>query len=116
MSAKKIKLKGVEKAPANSKYKFVAVFEVDRKGVMVQKRVNFGARGYEDFTIHKDPERRDRYIQRHKKDLQTMDPTRAGYLSMYVLWNKMSFDASVRDYKRRLKTYNEKGYFPTTIK
>lgn len=111
-----IKLNRVEKAPTNSKYKFVAVFDVERNGVIVAKRVSFGARGYEDFTIHKDPERRDRYIKRHKKDLQTMDPTRAGYLSMFILWNKMSFRESVMDYKRRMKTYNDKGYFPVTIK
>ena len=30
-----------------------------------QKTVNFGARGYEDYTIHKDPERMKRYVKRH---------------------------------------------------
>ena len=32
------------------------------------KRVYFGATGYEDFTTHKDEERKQRYIARHKKN------------------------------------------------
>ena len=44
----------------------------------------FGSRGMSDFTIHKDKERRERYITRHKKDLKTNDPMRPGYLSMYI--------------------------------
>ena len=32
-----------------------------------KKTVSFGAAGMSDFTKHKDPERKDRYINRHKK-------------------------------------------------
>ena len=32
-----------------------------------KKTIHFGAKGYSDFTIHKDEERKDRYINRHKK-------------------------------------------------
>ena len=32
------------------------------------KKVHFGARGYEDYTMHKDPERRRRYIARHSRE------------------------------------------------
>lgn len=63
---------------------------------------DFGAAGYSDYTLHRDRARRDRYIARHAKDLATGDPRRAGYLSMFVLWNKPSLQASVRDYRRRL--------------
>jgi hypothetical protein len=75
----------------------------------------FGARGMSDFTIHKDKERRERYITRHKKDLRTNDPMKPGYLSMYILWNKPSVSGSLADYKRRLNTYNRKGKFPKGI-
>ena len=68
-----------------------------------------------DYTIHKDTERRNRYIKRHTKDLRTNDPTRAGFLSMYVLWNKKSYKSSLADYKRRLNTYNKTGKFPKSI-
>jgi hypothetical protein len=30
------------------------------------KTINFGAEGYSDYTMHKDDERKNRYIQRHK--------------------------------------------------
>lgn len=30
-----------------------------------KKVVDFGAKGYSDFTLHKDPERMRRYVQRH---------------------------------------------------
>jgi hypothetical protein len=47
----------------------------------------FGATGYEDYTMAPhDRERRERYRTRHKKDLETNDPKRAGYLSYYLLW------------------------------
>ena len=75
----------------------------------------FGSRGMSDFTIHKDKERRERYITRHKKDLKTNDPMRPGYLSMYILWNKPSVSGSLADYKRRLNTYNRTGKFPKRI-
>ena len=32
------------------------------------KKIYFGAAGYEDFTTHKDEERKQRYITRHKKN------------------------------------------------
>jgi hypothetical protein len=98
------KLKGDEK-------KYEAFFLVNGK----QKTQKFGAEGMSDYTIHKDIDRRNRYISRHLKDLNTEDPMRAGYLSMFVLWNKPSFIASLKDYKTRLNIYNQTGKFPTSI-
>ena len=40
------------------------------------------------------------------KDLQTKDPKRAGFLSMFLLWNHSSLQKSIRDYNRRLKDGN----------
>ena len=63
---------------------------------------DFGAAGYEDYTQHHDPKRRDAYIRRHAKDLATNDPTRAGYLSFYLLWGpSTSLAANLRAYKNR---------------
>lgn len=75
----------------------------------------FGASGASDYTKHKDKDRRERYITRHKKDLKTNDPMRPGYLSMYILWNKPTVAASLADYKRRLNSFNRNGKFPTGI-
>ena len=49
------------------------------------------------------------------KDTRTGDPTRAGYLSLYVLWNKPSLKMSITDYKKRLNKYNKTGKFPLDI-
>ena len=106
----KIKLIKITKLKKGPK-KYEAEFKKNNK---IIKR-KFGAKGMSDFTIHKDTERRDRYIKRHKKDLKTNDPTRAGYLSMYILWNKKTFKASVADYKRRLNSYNRTGKFKKKI-
>lgn len=77
--------------------KYDAVFVDDDK----QKVVSFGSAGAEDYTIGASDEKRKAYRIRHKKDLETDDPTRAGFLAYYILWNKKSLDASIEDYKRR---------------
>jgi hypothetical protein len=88
-----MKLVSITKQTSGEK-KYVALFTNG-------KSVRFGARGYEDFTTHKDPERKERYRKRHAKDLETKDPTRAGFLSWYILWNKPTIKASIADYKKR---------------
>jgi len=55
-----------------------------------------------DYTIHKDKDRRKRYRNRHKKDLDTKDFKRAGFLSWYVLWGDSSdLDTAIKDYKNK---------------
>lgn len=66
------------------------------------KHTDFGANEMEDYTQHHDKERRERYIQRHLKDLKTNDPTRAGYLSMFLLWGPYtSLEKNIRFYKKK---------------
>jgi hypothetical protein len=118
MKHQKIKLISVKpfKTGTNVTKKYIAEFEISTKnGKKRKKSTKFGALGMSDYTIHKDKERRNRYIKRHTKDLRTNDPTRAGYLSMYILWNKKTFRASLSDYKRRLNIYNKTGKFPKSI-
>lgn len=93
------RLKEVIPAPVRSGKKMVAVFQHRETGR--EKRTPFGARGYEDYTIHKDAERARRYRQRHQKDLETGDPTRAGFLSYYLLWGTPNFDENLRLYRKK---------------
>jgi hypothetical protein len=65
------------------------------------KTVHFGSAGMEDFTLHRDPERKKRYILRHKKREDWNNPVTAGALSLHILWNKPTLKASIQDYKRR---------------
>lgn len=66
------------------------------------KRVSFGYKGMDDYTITKNKEQRDRYRKRHKKDLETGDPRRPGYLSYYLLWgDSPDLQTNIANYKRR---------------
>ena len=68
---------------------------------------DFGDSSMKDYTLYykEDKElaerRKKAYRSRHEKDLNTGDPTRAGFLSYYILWNKPTVRESVADYKRR---------------
>jgi hypothetical protein len=78
--------------------KYMAVFEIDGR----KKTTHFGQAGAPDYTKTKNKEQRTRYRQRHKKDLTTRDPTRAGYLSYYILWGEStSVRANISSYKKR---------------
>lgn len=92
-----LKLKAIRKSHIPEK-KFDAVFERNGRE-FVQP---FGQRGYSDFTKHKDVTRRTRYLRRHRGMHENWnDPTTAGALSRWILWNKPTFKASLSDYKRR---------------
>jgi len=106
----KITLVSVKKAKRPGK-KYTATFKVGER----KRTIHFGASGMSDFTKHHDITRRNRYIKRHLKDLRTGNPIRAGYLSMFILWNKKSFSSSVADYRRRLNIYNRTGSFPKKL-
>ena len=76
----------------------MATFETDGH----RKTTHFGASGMDDYTLTHDTEQRARYRARHRKDLDTHDPTRAGLLSWYILWgNSTSRRENISAYKRR---------------
>lgn len=82
--------------------KFAAIFhdEVHDR----TKTTHFGAAGYEDYTTHKDPERKARYLERHGRGREDWDdPTTPGALSRWILWNKPTLRASIEDFKRRFR-------------
>jgi hypothetical protein len=78
--------------------KLMATFETEGR----TKTTHFGSKGMDDYTLTKDKEQRDRYRQRHKKDLDTKDPTRAGYLSWFILWGDST------KMKENIKTFKNK--------
>lgn len=76
-------------------HKWVAEFDDGTK-------TRFGAAGMDDYTLTGDKDARLRYQIRHKKDLRTRDPKRAGYLSYYLLWgDSTSLAENLASYKRR---------------
>ena len=95
----------------SGKYKMTAVvFDVSTQK---ESRVNFGARGYNDYTIYYKNEgkevaekKKSAYLERHGADKAGEDWNKsgrktAGFYSRWVLWNKSTIEASVRDMKQR---------------
>jgi len=81
----------------NKNKRYDAYFKVDGK----QKKVSFGSSKHENYTIHKDKERRERYRQRHKNDLINV-PTTPGALSWYLLWGEStSLADNINKYKTK---------------
>lgn len=93
-----MRLLRIIKSPVAGK-KHEAQFEDEKTGRI--RRVQFGAAGMKDFTRGATPEEARLFRLRHAKDLKTNDPTRPGYLSMFVLWASPDFDANVRAYKKK---------------
>jgi hypothetical protein len=82
----------------NPEKKWDAVFEKDGK----ERVVAFGAKGYSDFTKHKDVTRKARYIKRHSGMGEHWNkPDTPGALSRWILWNKPSLKGSLRDFRKR---------------
>ena len=90
------------KKSTNKNKKYMAIFY---KNNIKIKTTHFGAAGMSDYTKHKDPERKKRYLNRHRKNENWNSPMTAGSLSRWILWNKPGFRDSVKDYKYRFK-YN----------
>ena len=73
-----------------------------------KKTISFGQAGASDFTKHKNEERKNRYIDRHKKNENWNGPTTAGFYSRWIIWNKPTITESIKDTNRRFKNINIK--------
>lgn len=85
------------KSPRKGK-KYRAVWSRDNEEF---RHTDFGAEGMSDFTIHKDPARKKRYLDRHRARENWNDPYSAGALSRWVLWDKPTLRGSWTAYKKR---------------
>ena len=72
------------------------------------KTIQFGAAGMSDYTIHKDKERKERYLNRHKKTENWNDYNTAGFYATNILWNKPTITESIKDTNSRFKNLNIK--------
>mgnify|MGYP003135937726 FL=1 len=78
----------------------------DKKYMVIiddKKTIHFGTKGMSDYTIHKDKERKKRYIDRHKKreNWTKSGIKTAGFWSKHISWNKPSLRESIRDTENR---------------
>jgi hypothetical protein len=97
--------------PSNVKgKKYSAFFKLDNGK---EKKVNFGARGYRDYTLINNPkskfyikerEKREKvkqsYLKRHAKE-DWNNVLTAGSLSRWVLWELPSLAGSIRKFKNK---------------
>lgn len=69
------------------------------------KTIHFGAQGYSDFTIHKDPERLKRYLSRHKGSEKwgRSGINTAGFWARWLLWNKSTLTASIKEIQQKFQ-------------
>lgn len=79
----------------DGKHKYTALFSDPKK------TTHFGAVEFDDFTKTKNKEQKELYLKRHKERENWSDPTTAGALSRWILWNKPTLKGSITDFKKR---------------
>lgn len=67
------------------------------------RHVDFGAQGYSDFTMHKDPRRKQMYITRHQSRENWSDMFTPGFWSRWLLWEKPSLAQSISFVERKFR-------------
>lgn len=70
------------------------------------RHIDFGQKGYSDYTIHHDPARMKRYIDRHARMGENWGVTgkySAGFWSRWLLWSKPSLKAAISSVSKRLR-------------
>jgi len=104
-------MKLISIVPSNRKdKKYKATFELDKERSVT---THFGASGYRDFTLMSDPKSkfyiknsgerekvRQAYLKRHAKE-DWMKPLTAGSLSRFILWEKTTIPAAIKNFKRK---------------
>lgn len=82
--------------------KLMAIFTVNGKRV---KTTHFGGKGCMDYIQYSKTDtklakqKRLQYIKRHRVRENWRDPTAAGTLSRYILWEKPSLEQSIKKFK-----------------
>jgi hypothetical protein len=68
------------------------------------KHVYFGQAGYSDFTLHKNPERKNAYINRHKGMHENWSKTgidTPGFWARYLLWEKPNLKEAAKNIEKK---------------
>ncbi len=91
-----------------------------------ESKVHFGHPAYEDYTMHRDNARKEKYLKRHnpltkqkrKQDWSIEGIHTAGFWSRWLLWNKPSLEESIADMQRRfdIRIENKINYDLTDAK
>lgn len=100
-----INIEIVKSSRQNKKYDAIIHREDGRT-----KTVPFGQAGASDYTLHKDKDRKERYIARHesmeRKYWNAEGYEQASFYSRFILWNLPSLKQSVADTNKRFSNIN----------
>ena len=78
--------------------KYTAI--IDNKKIVHFGGIKENGKPYSDFNQHKDEERKNRYLQRHKNEYYN-NPLYPSFYSTNLLWNKKTLNESVRDTNKK---------------
>jgi hypothetical protein len=68
------------------------------------KTVHFGLKGSQTYLDHKDKDKREAYLARHKANENWNDPDTAGALSRWILWGPYtSLSKNINYFKNKFK-------------
>ena len=70
--------------------------------IIGRRTTHFGDNRYQDYTQHKNKDRRRLYKLRHRND-RLSDIYSAGFWSMNLLWNKPTISSSIGDIEKKYK-------------
>jgi len=85
----------------DGKHKYIVTLLNNKTGR--EKNIKFGAFGFSDYTQHKDVKRKTLYEARHIVREDWTDPGTAGFWSKWILWNKPTLEASLKDTIKQFK-------------
>lgn len=82
-----------------------------------KKTVNFGQKGYSDYTKHKDEDRMKRYTSRHKsrENWTKSGITTAGFWSKWILWSKPSLKQAITYTENKFNIVIKRGNPPKNL-
>jgi hypothetical protein len=68
-----------------------------------RRTIHFGSSDHSDYTLHKDPDRKKRYIARHKakEDWTKNGILTAGFWSRWILWNEPTLEESIKSTEKK---------------
>lgn len=79
--------------------RFLAVF---LKNDIIQFKINFGSSTGSTFVDHGDIIKRENYLKRHAALNEDWDnPTSAGSLSRWILWNTDDIETNIKAFKKQ---------------
>ena len=91
----------IKEAEPKTKKRFTAIFRLHKGGDVI-KVTHFGQIGGKTYIDEGNITKRKNFRARHKRDLETKDFKRAGYLSYYLLWgDKKTLKKNIEDYKKK---------------